>query len=139
MAIFDEAVAKPIPPLGYEGQKRKTNMIPRVQDEQEMPVKQVTAASTCSRANERANTGLASKLPMLQPPPHPHSIIPGEKIITKPTVPAKVTEGQVMTRSLQVYTIASLQQHTNSFSQENYIGEGTLGPVYRAELPDGKV
>ncbi|KAL5162794.1 Protein STRUBBELIG-RECEPTOR FAMILY 8 [Glycine soja] len=30
-------------------------------------------------------------------------------------------------------------QYTNSFSQENYIGEGMLGPVYRAELPDGKL
>jgi hypothetical protein len=38
-----------------------------------------------------------------------------------------------------MYTVASLQQYTNSFSQENLIGEGTLGSVYRAELPDGKV
>ncbi|KAL4626985.1 hypothetical protein ACB092_05G135100 [Castanea dentata] len=32
-----------------------------------------------------------------------------------------------------------LQQHTNSFSHENFIGEGMLGSVYRGELPDGKV
>ncbi|KAJ7946927.1 Kinase [Quillaja saponaria] len=41
--------------------------------------------------------------------------------------------------SIEVYTVASLQQYTNSFSQEHCIGEGTLGSVYRAELPDGKL
>ena len=28
---------------------------------------------------------------------------------------------------------------TNSFSQENIIGEGALGRVYKAEFPNGKV
>lgn len=37
------------------------------------------------------------------------------------------------------YTVAFLQTATNSFSQENIIGEGTLGRVYRAEFPNGKV
>lgn len=37
------------------------------------------------------------------------------------------------------FTIATLQQCTNSFSEENFIGEGLLGSVYVAELPDGKV
>ncbi|KAJ1410709.1 Serine-threonine/tyrosine-protein kinase, catalytic domain [Sesbania bispinosa] len=37
------------------------------------------------------------------------------------------------------FTIASLQQYTNSFSQDNLIGLGMLGTVYRAELPDGKI
>jgi len=37
------------------------------------------------------------------------------------------------------FAIASLQQYTNSFSQENLIGGGMLGNVYRAELPNGKV
>ncbi|KAH9289019.1 hypothetical protein KI387_033136, partial [Taxus chinensis] len=37
------------------------------------------------------------------------------------------------------YTVATLQQSTNSFGQENLIGEGSLGRVYRAELPDGKL
>ncbi|KAF7840244.1 protein STRUBBELIG-RECEPTOR FAMILY 3-like [Senna tora] len=119
-----EIIGKPIPSLGYGVQNRKTNMIPKVQDEQEMPVKRVSAAST---------------LPTLQPPPHPLPMIPGEKVFIKPAIPNKVTERQVMTSSLQAYTIALLQQYTNSFSQENYIGEGTLGSVYRAEVPDGKL
>ncbi|GAB2224695.1 hypothetical protein Droror1_Dr00005463 [Drosera rotundifolia] len=36
------------------------------------------------------------------------------------------------------YTVASLQIATNSFSQENLIGEGSLGRVYKAEFPNGK-
>lgn len=37
------------------------------------------------------------------------------------------------------YTVASLQTATNSFSQECIVGEGSLGRVYRAEFPNGKV
>ncbi|KAG5132460.1 hypothetical protein AAZX31_09G007000 [Glycine max] len=37
------------------------------------------------------------------------------------------------------YTVASLQSATNSFSQEFIIGEGSLGRVYRADFPNGKV
>nr|XP_016506399.1 PREDICTED: protein STRUBBELIG-RECEPTOR FAMILY 8-like [Nicotiana tabacum] len=37
------------------------------------------------------------------------------------------------------YTVAALQTSTNSFSQENLIGEGSLGRVYRAEFPNGKI
>ncbi|CAN8325570.1 unnamed protein product [Cochlearia groenlandica] len=37
------------------------------------------------------------------------------------------------------YTVSSLQVATNSFSQENIIGEGSLGRVYRAEFPYGKI
>ncbi|KAE8689990.1 DRT111 protein [Hibiscus syriacus] len=34
--------------------------------------------------------------------------------------------------------VAELQLATNSFSEENLLGEGSLGPVYRAEFPDGQ-
>nr|CAD1839467.1 unnamed protein product [Ananas comosus var. bracteatus] len=37
------------------------------------------------------------------------------------------------------YTVASLQIATNSFSQDCLVGEGSLGRVYRAEFPNGKV
>ncbi|CAI9086835.1 OLC1v1020754C1 [Oldenlandia corymbosa var. corymbosa] len=37
------------------------------------------------------------------------------------------------------YTVAALQTATNSFTQENIIGEGSLGRVYRAEFPNGKI
>ncbi|GER48150.1 kinase [Striga asiatica] len=37
------------------------------------------------------------------------------------------------------YTVVALQTATNSFSQENLVGEGSLGRVYRAEFPSGKI
>lgn len=37
------------------------------------------------------------------------------------------------------YSVATLQTATNSFSQENLVGEGSLGRVYRAEFPSGKI
>ena len=37
------------------------------------------------------------------------------------------------------YTVASLQSATNSFSQEFLVGEGSLGRVYKADFPNGKV
>ncbi|KAL6520739.1 hypothetical protein OROHE_016920 [Orobanche hederae] len=36
----------------------------------------------------------------------------------------------------KAYTVAELQIATNNFSEENLIGEGSLGSVYRAEFPD---
>ncbi|XP_076959443.1 protein STRUBBELIG-RECEPTOR FAMILY 8-like [Bidens hawaiensis] len=37
------------------------------------------------------------------------------------------------------YTVAALQTATNSFSQDNIIGEGSLGRVYKADFSNGKV
>jgi serine/threonine protein kinase len=39
----------------------------------------------------------------------------------------------------KLYTVAELQSATNSFSEENLLGEGSLGSVYKAEFPDGQV
>ncbi|XP_027367613.1 protein STRUBBELIG-RECEPTOR FAMILY 2 [Abrus precatorius] len=43
------------------------------------------------------------------------------------------------TRRTKVYTVAEIQLVTNSFNENNLLGEGSLGPVYRAEFPDNKV
>ncbi|KAG4960505.1 hypothetical protein JHK87_037138 [Glycine soja] len=119
---------------------RSTNFIPKVQEEQDIYVKVVSATSEGNNGHESINTGGASKLSSLQPPPqHFLPTSPGEKVIINPAITTQVTERQVMSNSIRVYTVALLQQYTNSFSQENCIGEGTLGPVYRAELPDGKL
>lgn len=45
---------------------------------------------------------------------------------------------RVPTRT-KLYTLAELQSATNSFSEENLLGEGSLGSVYKAEFPDGQV
>ncbi|GFQ05449.1 protein strubbelig-receptor family 2 [Phtheirospermum japonicum] len=39
----------------------------------------------------------------------------------------------------KAYTVAELQLATNRFSEDNLIGEGSLGSVYRAEFPDGTI
>ncbi|KAK7336629.1 hypothetical protein VNO77_17175 [Canavalia gladiata] len=39
----------------------------------------------------------------------------------------------------KIYTVAELQLATNCFSEGNLLGEGSLGAVYRAEFPDGKI
>jgi len=47
----------------------------------------------------------------------------------KPKVPVTVTS----------YTVAALQVATNSFCQDSLLGEGSLGRVYKADFPNGKV
>ncbi|KAG8385572.1 hypothetical protein BUALT_Bualt03G0059100 [Buddleja alternifolia] len=84
-------------------------------------------------------TGLgATDLP---PSPLPFPLLPAERIVADPTFTPLTTRGNAskMVESGKFFTIASLQEYTNSFSQENLIGRGTLGTVYRAHLPDGKV
>jgi hypothetical protein len=38
-----------------------------------------------------------------------------------------------------VFSVADLQAATNSFAQENLIGEGSLSRVYRGDFPNGQV
>ncbi|KAE8075879.1 hypothetical protein FH972_014562 [Carpinus fangiana] len=67
------------------------------------------------------------------------------EIDMKPKLPAEVTTVKPSTRNpypptyAKSFTIASLQQYTNSFSPDNLIGGGMLGTVYKAQLPDGKL
>lgn len=78
------------------------------------------------------------------PPPPPPLPFSSEKVIVKPIpstgyVSAKPSTRPLPMTSVKSFTIASLQQYTNSFSQDNLLGSGMLGTVYRAELPNGKV
>ncbi|KAJ0434518.1 putative non-specific protein-tyrosine kinase RLK-Pelle-LRR-V family [Helianthus annuus] len=79
------------------------------------------------------------------PPPAPLSTsqpihLPFEKVIVEPAIPVEAAAKPLLPHmSVRSYTIASLQQYTNSFSQDNYIGRGMLGSVYRAQLPNGKL
>lgn len=80
----------------------------------------------------------------INPPPRPPSL-PAEKVFISPlasgrsTLRARPVERVDPTNSVACYDIASLQLFTNSFSQENFIGEGTIGSVYKGELSGGKV
>lgn len=41
--------------------------------------------------------------------------------------------------SAKIYTVAELLSATNNFSEDNLLGEGSLGSVYKAKFPDGHV
>nr|GLL34770.1 protein STRUBBELIG-RECEPTOR FAMILY 3-like [Ipomoea trifida] len=78
------------------------------------------------------------------PPPPPPLAPTEERVIENSISHAQETVAKPPIRrlpptSVNSYTIASLQQYTNSFSQDNLIGTGTLGTVYKAELPRGKL
>jgi hypothetical protein len=97
---------------------------------------------------DMSGLGLDSMPPSPPPPPPPPPPAPPlatEKLIVEPTTSAGGTNINPSKRSsfpptfAKSFTIASLQQYTNSFSQDNLIGLGMLGSVYRAELPNGKV
>ncbi|KAK7267354.1 hypothetical protein RIF29_20024 [Crotalaria pallida] len=49
------------------------------------------------------------------------------------------SERDRVTGRTKVYSVAEVQLATNSFNEDNLLGEGSLGPVYRAEFPDNKV
>lgn len=39
----------------------------------------------------------------------------------------------------KTYTVTELESATNKYSEENLLGEGSLGSVYKAEFPDGQI
>ncbi|KAJ0928721.1 putative protein kinase RLK-Pelle-LRR-V family [Helianthus annuus] len=71
-------------------------------------------------------------------PPQPS---PREGVIVKPiSAPPTTSRRTVKTlNSAKFFSIASLQEYTNSFSPENLVGSGMLATVYKAELPNGKL
>ncbi|KAG0483877.1 hypothetical protein HPP92_011961 [Vanilla planifolia] len=81
-----------------------------------------------------------SSSPPSPPPPAP----PVERVIVNHVVPPERTSSTpsvtISTLSrIASYSIASLQQYTESFREENIIAEGRLGKVYFGEQPDGKL
>lgn len=67
-----------------------------------------------------------------------------EKVIVNPSV--RTRRGKVpsvgkvdLPTTVKSFSIASLQQYTNSFSEENFIRDSRFGKVFLAELPDGEV
>ena len=79
----------------------------------------------------------------LPPPPPPPPLPPIEKIVANPIVPLEKRYSPPPRTSTPTsatpFSVASLQQYTDSFREENVIRESRLGKVYLAELPNGKV
>ncbi|KAK1276969.1 Protein STRUBBELIG-RECEPTOR FAMILY 3 [Acorus gramineus] len=69
---------------------------------------------------------------------------PVGKVMVNPIVPLErkpenSPKNQNPPTSATSFSIASLQQYTENFREDNLIRDDTLGQVYRAELPDGKL
>lgn len=121
--------------------KVTSSKIPEVSNGSHKQVKNVkdvapVAMSKDSHFIDMTGTTVSSMSTQPAPPPRHYS---NENITLKPIMPIVVTKTPKSTfpSSVKSFTIASLQQYTNSFSQENLIGEGMISSVYRAELPDG--
>lgn len=129
-----------------EKQPRRLAPIPKPQDEQQVNVQTMSAVSKKDNSEINLSRLDINLMPPPPPPPHPppQPTLPQERAIVKPIAAAKDTAMKPPTRplpltSVKSYTIALLQQYTNSFSQDNLLGSGMLGSVYRVELPNGKV
>ncbi|KAK1325160.1 Protein STRUBBELIG-RECEPTOR FAMILY 1 [Acorus calamus] len=69
---------------------------------------------------------------------------PVGKVMVNPIVPLErkpesSPKNQNPPTSATSFSIASLQQYTENFREDNLIRDDRLGQVYRAELPDGKL
>ncbi|GFS41075.1 STRUBBELIG-receptor family 3 [Actinidia rufa] len=125
---------------------RRTGLIQKPRNDPELNVQRISGIpKQDDHELDMSRLGIDS----LKPPPPPPSPPPPppqfEKVIVNPIAPTTVTTERPSTQSpipqisVKSYTIAFLQQYTNSFSQDNLIGAGRLGTVYRAELPNGKL
>ncbi|KAM0843118.1 hypothetical protein ACQ4PT_057923 [Festuca glaucescens] len=77
------------------------------------------------------------------PPPPPPPLPPAQKVVVNPIVPPENRYSPPprtsTPNSATPFSVASLQQYTSSFREQNVIRESRLGKVYLAELPEGKL
>ncbi|MCD7452752.1 Protein STRUBBELIG-REPTOR FAMILY 3 [Datura stramonium] len=132
----------PLVVIPKEKQTRVPASIPKPQDKQQVNVQTMSAMP--KKDNSEINLSRLDIDLIPPPPPPPPPTLPQERVIVKPIAAAEDTARKPPPRplpltSVKSYTIASLQQYTNSFSQDNLLGSGMLGSVYRVELPNGKL
>ncbi|XVF25868.1 hypothetical protein REPUB_Repub13aG0250900 [Reevesia pubescens] len=142
--VAKEAVMKPVD--GYGLESGGMGISSKLQEEHFLDVTKKPASSRPKEHHEIKMGGVNMKSVSLRPPLPPPLFPSIEEVSVSPIMPAEVNGSGCSSRGLDscsltvdAFTIASLQQHTNSFGEENFIGEGMLGGVYRAELPDGKL
>ncbi|XP_050944579.1 protein STRUBBELIG-RECEPTOR FAMILY 3-like isoform X2 [Cucumis melo] len=114
---------------------------PRLHDRKDTNGKRKDASSTSFRRDHTESSSISIDDFPPPPPPPPFPLLSTQEIakpIVAAEVPSKVPR-KLKTSSLKVFTIASLQQYTNSFSEDNLLGRGMLGSVYSAELPSGRL
>ncbi|KAJ7948272.1 Strubbelig receptor family protein [Quillaja saponaria] len=130
------------PKEGHQVETIRVGAIPKPQREQETNVQRM---GTITKQEDHQKDMSALDVYLMPPPPPPPPPPPVERVIVEPVVPLEATMMKLSKKtvvppiSAKSFTIASLQQYTNSFSQENLIGGGMLGNVYRAQHPEGKL
>ncbi|KAM5588343.1 protein STRUBBELIG-RECEPTOR FAMILY 3-like [Rosa sericea] len=128
-----EAILKPLD--GYGAESIRMGMMAKPQKQKKTDVK--STESSMHRKDHGINMTDTDE-EFLPPPPLPFFL--SKKDTVNPVGPATTSRLKSPNpSSVKVFTIASLQQYTNSFSEENLIGAGMLGSVYRAKLPDQKL
>ncbi|XP_022724034.1 protein STRUBBELIG-RECEPTOR FAMILY 3-like [Durio zibethinus] len=139
--VAKEAVTKPGDGNGLESGGMGVSL--KVQ-EQFLDVTTMPASLRPKKNHEINMGGMDVKSMSLQRPLPP--LFPHVEDSISPIMPAEVNGGGRSSRgqdscslNVSAFTIASLQKYTSSFAEENFVGEGMLGSVYRAELPDGKL
>ncbi|KAK7324738.1 hypothetical protein VNO77_28541 [Canavalia gladiata] len=131
----------------HQEETRRGRAIPKPQGEQEKDeqIMETIPKLLLDHEIDMSEVDVYSMPPPSPPPPPPPPPHPAERVIVEPTSfhrganisPPK--KSPVPPTFAKAFTIASLQQYTNSFSQDNLIGLGMLGSVYRAELAGGKI
>jgi len=127
----------------YGQDARRQEAYPKAQGEQDTDLKRMAAYSKQKMDHGINMTSMDANFMPLQPLPPPPPSLPIGNVIANPIGHAahekSHSTGTLSSHCPGIFTIATLQQYSNSFSEENFVGEGTLGSVYRAELPTGKV
>ncbi|XP_040381869.1 protein STRUBBELIG-RECEPTOR FAMILY 3 isoform X1 [Oryza brachyantha] len=155
------------PPVKLKNNAGKaSNVISHVREEQKLNVSTAAASDAVYNAKEGRKPG--SSLPaaprvvamkqiehvidmeksdnFVEEPLHPpqSAVLRNEKVNVNPSV--RTRKGRVpsvgkleLTTTVKSFSIASLQQYTNSFNEENLIRDSRFGKVYLAELPDGEL
>ncbi|CAJ1956524.1 unnamed protein product [Sphenostylis stenocarpa] len=125
----------------HQEEASRVRAIPKPQSEKQKEEQRVETIPKL--LNHQIDMSSLDVYAMPSPPPPPP--LTTESVIVEPTSfhkganfnPPK--KSPAPTTFAKTFTIASLQQFTNSFCQDNLTGLGMLGSVYRAEFPDGKI
>ncbi|XVF75873.1 hypothetical protein PTKIN_Ptkin13bG0221900 [Pterospermum kingtungense] len=100
-----------------------------------LPISTTVDCSTTAQAASPPFFNFSSPLHLATRHNPPHHLTSTEKTSRRKSL----TRKPKFAMNAKEYTLAELQSATNSFSEENLLGEASLGSVHKAEFPDGQV
>lgn len=128
---------------------RKSSRQASVEPNQELKISMASVAQKDNSEKQkldidRIDSGILQMPPPPPPPPPLPLSPPVEKVLVNPIIPLEKSTATQPPATTDIpspvasYSVASLQQYTNSFREENVMKDGRLGKVYLGERPDGK-